>query len=158
MIASACSSQTVTAPTVVVAPSPVVTAAATGALGPVQIAMAQVLPQDALIVLQNTGGPNQPTTIDLQNYKLQVGTVTVTLPTGAKIAPGQNLALHAGPQAGVTPSPGTTVSPVPANLPNAELYLGPDAAALRDALKPGAAVQLRDPKGIIVSQFTIPGG
>jgi hypothetical protein len=119
--------------------------------------MVQVFPQDALVVLQNTGGPNQPTTIDVQGYRLQVGSVTVTLPS-AKVAPGQNLGIHAGPAPNVTPSPGTAVSPVPANQPNAEMYLGPAGAALRDALKPGAAVQLIDPKGIILSQFTISGG
>ena len=156
------SPQTVAAPTVLVTPRPSALAVSgggpTGALGPIQIAMVQVFPQDALIVLHNAGGPNQPTTIDLQDYKLQVGTVSVTLPSGARIATGQNLAIHAGPQPGATPSPGTAASSVPASLPNPEVYLGSAGAPLREALKPGSAVQLLEPKGIIVSQFTIPGG
>ena len=125
------------------------------AAGPVQIALVQIEAQDAVVTLQNTGGPNTPSTIDLHDWKLQVGTVSVTLPEGATVAPRQNLSIHTGPQAGVTPSPSAVASVVPSGAPNTNLYLTQNGSVLRDALKPGAQVELIDSKGVIVSQYTV---
>jgi hypothetical protein len=157
-VAAACSQpndQPVGTPVIVPNPRATPRPAATSA-GPVQIAQVVIQPQDAIIVLNNTGGPNQAATIDLQDWKLQVQTVSVILPAGVRIAPRQNLLIHTGPEPGLTPTPGTAVSPVPAGAPNADLYLGPSGAALREALQPGVELELLDPKEVIVSLYVLP--
>jgi hypothetical protein len=144
--------------TPVIVPNPLATPRpAATASGPVQIAEVVIQPQDSIVVLQNTGGPNQAATIDLQDWKLQVQTVSVVLPSGVRIAPRQNLLIHTGPEPGLTPTPGTVVvSPVPAGAPNADLYVGPGGAALRQALQPGALIELLDPKDVIISLYVLP--
>ena len=114
---------------------------------------------DTTIQIQNTGGPNAATAIDLTGWSLQVGTTNVGLPTGTRLPPGQNLIIHAGPAPNGSPSPEPTdpaVSAAQTPIPSIDVYLGPDGAALRDALKPGATVQLLDPKNVLVSTYPLP--
>ncbi len=160
------SSSAPSAPTVQAGASPAASPAVPGvspsAASPVQVSQVQVTPSDATITLQAAAGTSSATSIDLGGWKLQAGNASVTLPADARIAPGQSVVVHAGPAPGVSPSPfaGTpslpaAVSPVPIVR---DIYLGPQADVLRQALQPGAHVVLVDPRGVNVSQFDIPRG
>jgi len=141
----------------------------------IQIVQVQINPTDAILELHNTGGPNAATTIDLNNWAVQVETTRVVLPTGSRIAPGQSLLVHTGPAPGSAPSPGASAvagpSPSPAsrpspgpaaspstasNQPPVEVYLGPtDGPILRQALQPGLNVDLVDGQNILRSRYTL---
>jgi hypothetical protein len=137
-----------------------------------QFVQVQVTPADAVIELQNIAGPNQESTIDLSGWQLRVGSTRVVLPDGTRVAPRQSLLVHAGPPAGLSPSPlpvpsGSAV-PAPAASPAAspsaasggqapvELFLGPNGATLRQALQPGAELDLVDTKNVLQAQYTLP--
>jgi hypothetical protein len=135
---------------------------------PIQFTQVQVTPADAVIELQNTGGPSQASTVDVSGWALQVGSTRVELPAGTRVQPGQTLRVHAGPPPGLSPSPlpvpSGAASPVAAASPLAspsavaavEVFLGPSGAALRDALQPGAQIDLVDTKNVLQSQYTLP--
>lgn len=152
--------------------SPASISASPVASSPVQFVQVQVTPTDAVIELQNTGGPNTTSALDLSNWMLQVGSTRVTLPEGTRLAPRQSLLVHAGPPAGMSPSPlpvpsGSVVPAAPAASPAlspsavsstapAEIYLGPNGAVLRQALQPGAEIDLVDSKNTLQSQYVMP--
>jgi len=141
---------------------------------PMQFVQVQVTPADAVIELQNVAGPNQESTIDLSGWALQVGSTRVVLPDGTRVAPRQSLLVHAGPPAGLSPSPlpvpsGSAVpapaaspalapSAVSGGQPPVEVFLGPNGATLRQALQPGAQLELVDAKNVLQAQYTLPRG
>ena len=121
--------------TVVAAASPAVTAAT--AASPVRITNVQLSPTDTTITIQNTGNA----AVDMAGWKLQVGSATVALPSGARAAPNESVTIHtvAGASAG------------------RDIYLGQEAAALVGGLRPGASLSLLDAQGTAVAQFVLPG-
>ena len=152
------------APTIQAAASPAASPAVPGvspsAASPIQISNVRVTPSDAAISLQNVSGATIGTPpINLGGWKLQVGSVSVTLQAGVQIGPGQEVIVHTGPAPGASPSPfvGTQV-PAAGQNPAVvrDVYLGPQADQLRQALQPGAQVVLIDPRSTSVSQFTVP--
>jgi Lamin Tail Domain len=121
--------------TVVAAASPAVTAAT--AASPVRITNVQLSPTDTTITLQNTSNA----AVDMAGWKLQVGSATAALPSGARVAPNESVTIHAGA--------GTSGG--------SDIYLGQDAAPLVAGLRPGATLSLLDAQGNPVAQFTLPG-
>ena len=141
---------------------PAVPSVSPSAASPVQISGVRVTPSDATIALQNVSGATIGTPpIDLGGWKLEVGSTSVTLQAGVQVAPGQQVIVHTGPAPGASPSPftGTQVPAAGQNPPVVrDVYLGPQADVLRQALRPGAHVVLVDPRGVNVSQFDLPRG
>ena len=103
---------------------------------PVQITDVGLSSGDATITLRNTSADP----VDLSGWQVRVGDQAATLPSGARVPPGQSLTLHT---AGGT-STGT------------DLYLGTQADALRGSLQRGARVALVDDRGNVVGDFVIP--
>jgi hypothetical protein len=127
----------------------------------------QVNPTDAILELQNTGGPNTRATLDLDGWAIQVGSTRVILPTGTRVAPGQDVLIHSGPATAASPeaSPSASVQASPAASPSAaagataplNIYLSQaDGSTLRQALQPGADVDLVDPQNTLRSRYTLP--
>jgi len=77
----------------------------------------------------------------MAGWKLQVGSVSVALPSGARAAPNDSVTIHTGA--------GTSSGQ--------DIYLGQDAAPLVGGLRPGATLALIDAQGTSVAQFTLPG-
>jgi hypothetical protein len=148
--------------------SPAAIGASPAPSGPIQFARVQITDQDATVELQNTGGSNAPTTVDLGGWAIQVGTTRVTLPADARIAPSQSLLLHTGPAVGGTPSgspsafasPSASVIPVASPVGNAapvNVYLDPQQGqTLRAALRPGVDVDLVDAQNTLRSRYAMP--
>jgi competence protein ComEC len=119
----------------VAAASPAATAAT--AVSPVRITNVQLSPTDTTITVQNVSS----TAVDLIGWKLQVGSATVTLPSGARAGPNESVTIHTGT--------GTSAGQ--------DIYLGQDAATLVGGLRPGATIALIDVQGTSVAQFMLPG-
>jgi hypothetical protein len=120
---------------VAAAASPAVATA--GAASPVRITGAQLSPTDTTLSVQNTGS----TPLDLAGWRLSVGQASATLPSGARIAPGETVTIHT--------AAGTSSA--------RDIYLGQEAAALMSGLRPGATIALVNGQGQQVGQFTLPG-
>jgi hypothetical protein len=152
--------------------SPAAAGLASGTSGPVQFLQVRIDPTDAFVEILNTGGSNDPTTLDLGQWAIMAGAVRVTIPTNTRVAPGQSLRIHTGPAAGFAPSPlpvpsasavpsrspaaSPQASPGPAGSPPVDLYLQPDEGqTFRQALTPGAELVLVDEKNTQRSQYTI---
>lgn len=120
--------------TVVAAASPVATAASTAS--PVRITNVQVNPTDTTITIQNSGS----TAVDMAGWKLQAGSATVALPSGARAAPNDSVTVHAGT--------GTSTG--------RDIYLGQEATTLAGGLRPGASLRLLDAQGTVITQFALP--
>jgi hypothetical protein len=125
--------------TVVAAASPAAAPAVTAATAasPVRITSVQLSPTDTTITVQNVSNA----AVDLTGWKLQVGSATAALPSGARVAPNASVVIHTGA--------GTSAGQ--------EIYLGQDAATLVGGLRPGATLALIDAQGTSVAQFTLPG-
>ena len=107
------------------------------AASPVRITSVQLSPTDTTITVQNVSNA----AVGLTGWKLQVGSATVALPSGARAAPNEAVMIHtaAGTSAGQ------------------DIYLGQDAATLVVGLRPGATLALIDAQGTSVAQFMLPG-
>ena len=135
--------------------SPKPAASSASAAGPVQIALVTTGPDEAVIQLQNTGGPNAAATIELDGWSLVVGSTATLLPSTARIAAGGSLFVHTGSPPGTTPTP-SAATPPNSSRADQDLYLGPTGATFRQVLQPAAQVQLVDAKGVIVSLYVMP--
>jgi hypothetical protein len=146
-------SQTARAPTVQTGVTQVATPAVPGGsptlAGPIQIAQVSVNAADAVIYLQNVGagGSGSTASVDISGWKLEVGTTTVTLPAGTRIAAGTTLAVHAGPQVQSSPSASPGAAAVASPASQQSLDLGAEGATLCSALQPGAQVLLVNARG-----------
>jgi hypothetical protein len=103
---------------------------------PVRMTAVQSSPTDSTVSIQNTS----TTTVDVSNWRLQVGTASTALPSGVVVQPGQSVTLHA--------ATGTSTP--------TDVYLGQTAQNVIANLKPGAQVMLQSPQGQ-TSAFTVPG-
>jgi hypothetical protein len=169
----------VLAPTVQAAPSStalsLVPAASPSLSSPIQIADVSVTPSDAIIQIQHVSGGPSDAPVDLSNWNIRVGNVSVTLPVGdTHLQPGDTLLVHAGPagQTNLSASPGAgptatlaptlTGSPSPVLVPvgstRHDIYLGQQGEPLRAAMQPGTQVQLIDTRNTVVSQSVVPPG
>jgi len=149
-----------------VAASPAAIGASPAPSSPIQFVQVQVTATDALLELQNTGGPNTRDTLDLDGWAIQVGSTRVILPNGTRVAPGQSVLIHSGPALSASPlaspsafsqaspvaSPSAITSSVAANV----TLSAADGATLRQALQPGVDVDLVDPQNTLRSRYTLP--
>jgi hypothetical protein len=155
-------SQTARAPTVQTGVTQVATPAVPGGsptlAGPIQIAQVTVNSTDAVVFLQNVGagGSGSTASVDISGWKLEVGTTTVTIPAGTRVAPGTTLGVHAGPPVQTNPSTAGSAAAVATPPSEQSVDLGPDGASLRSALRPGAQVLLVNARGEIMSLGTAP--
>ena len=134
-VATACAAASPAAATVVAGASP---AAATAvAASPIRITGVQLGPSDVTVTVQNAGSA----VVDLNGWRLRVGTATATIPAGARVAPGQSTTIHT--------AAGTNSA--------SDVYLGQEAASLVPELRPGATVALVDAQGNVVGELRIPG-
>jgi len=104
---------------------------------PVRITNVQLSPTDTTITVQNVSNA----AVDLTGWKLQLGTATVALPSGARAAPNESVTIHTGAGGSV----------------GQDIYLGQDTATLVGGLRPGATIALIDAQGTSVAQFMLPG-
>ncbi len=104
---------------------------------PVQVTAVRTATDDASVSLRNNGS----SAVDVSRWTLRVGSTSVELPSNSAVAPGGTVTVHAGM----------------GNSTATDIYLGQSGQALAGALQPGAAVELVDASGKVVSQFTIPG-
>jgi hypothetical protein len=81
-----------------------------------------------------------PLSIDISNWKLRIGSQTVSLPSNARVGPNEVVTIHFGE--------GTTK--------DNDIFLGPQAQQLTAALRPGAKVMLENPQGQTVTEFALP--
>lgn len=88
------------------------------------------------IALQN------PTTvpIDLSGWRLRIGDTSVTLPSGARAAPGETVVIHFGQ----------------GETRGNDVYLGAQAQELASELRPGSRVVLENPQGTVVTEMALP--
>ena len=126
----------------VAAASPIATSVAAAASpvaanAPVRITGAQLAPGDASVTVQNTGNA----VADLTGWRLRAGTVTATLPSNTRVAPGDSITIHT--------ATGTSSG--------RDVYLGGEATALVGGIQPGATLALIDAQGNTVSEFVLPG-
>jgi hypothetical protein len=91
---------------------------------------------DSTVTIEN----DSPSANNLSGWTLAVGTVSMQLPTNARVEPGGRLVLHTGSGAST----------------GQDVYLGQDVATLASAVRPGAIVALRDANGTAVAQTSIP--
>jgi hypothetical protein len=77
----------------------------------------------------------------MTGWRLRAGAATATLPSGARVGPGESVTLHT--------AAGTSTA--------RDIYLGQEASALAQELRPGVTVALIDAQGSSVSEFRIPG-
>ncbi len=113
-------------------------AATVSASAPIRVMNVNVGSSDASVAVQNVGSQ----AVDLSRWSLQVGAARTQLPAGVDVAPGQTVNLHT--------APGTSTS--------TDVYLGSDANAVANELRPGTQVVLANPSGSPVSSFVVPNG
>jgi hypothetical protein len=109
----------------------------TTALAPIAFAGAKLDPTDPQLMLRNSGS----SMMDLAGWKLRVGSSTASLPSSAQVSPGDTVTIHFGT--------GTSSGK--------DWFLGSDAASLMPGLRPGARVQLENPQGNVITDFSLPG-
>lgn len=117
------------------AASPAATAAV--AASPIRITDARLDSSDITISLQNASGM----AVDLTGWRLQVGSATAALPSGARVEPNESVTIHT--------ASGTNAA--------RDIYLGGEASALMHGFLPGATVQLVDQQGNTAASFRFPG-
>jgi micrococcal nuclease len=111
-------------------------AATVTAAAPVRVTNVNVAIGDSTVTVQDVG--SQP--VNLSNWSLQVGTARAQLPSGVDIQPGRTVTLH-------TMSGSSTQT---------DVYLGQDAQAITNELRPGTQVTLENPSGMPISSFVVP--
>jgi hypothetical protein len=81
-----------------------------------------------------------PLSIDMSNWKLRIGSQTVSLPSNARVGPNEVVTIHFGE--------GTSTGN--------DIFLGPQSQQMTAALRPGARVMLENPQGQTVTEFALP--
>jgi hypothetical protein len=81
-----------------------------------------------------------PLSIDLSNWKLRIGSQTVSLPSNARVGPNEVVTIHFGE--------GTSK--------DNDIFLGTQSQQMTAALRPGARLMLENPQGQTVTEFALP--